>query len=61
MFKVLLGIIVGCSLAANLLASSGGGGCGAGGAGGFGGDSGPIFPLPRVEEDVNVGGITERP
>jgi hypothetical protein len=60
MFKVLLGIIVGCSLAANLLASSGGGGCGAGGAGGFGGDSGPIFPLPRVEEDVNVGGITER-
>jgi hypothetical protein len=43
-----------------LLASGGGGGCGGGGGGfcGFGGDSEPVFELPKVEEDVEVGGLT---
>ena len=61
MFKVLLGMATWFSLAAGLLASGGGGGCAGGGAGfcGFG-DSGPIFALPSVEEDVKVGGITLR-
>jgi hypothetical protein len=59
MFRLLLGITISCTLAAGLLASGGGGGCAGGGAGlgGFG-DSGLIFALPKVEEDVKVGGIT---
>jgi hypothetical protein len=61
MFKLLLSLMTWCSLAASLLASGGGGGCGGGGMGSCGfGDSGPIFPLPRVEEDVMVGGIILR-
>jgi hypothetical protein len=61
MFKLLLSLMTWCSLAASLLASGGGGGCGGGGMGSCGfGDSGPIFPLPRVEEDVKVGGIILR-
>ena len=49
------------ALRPGLVASGGGGGCGGSGAGfcGFG-DSGPIIVLPRVEEDVRVGGITLR-
>jgi hypothetical protein len=46
-------------MVSTLLAS--GGGCGGGGGGGFcgfGGDSGPIFELPKVEEDVDVAGLT---
>jgi hypothetical protein len=61
MFKALLGVAVWCSMAVGLLASGGGGGCGGGGGGGFcgfGGDSGRIYALPTVEEDVNVGGLT---
>jgi hypothetical protein len=59
MFKLLLGLMT--CLAVSLLASGGGGGCGGGGMGSCGfGDSGPIFPLPRVEEDVTVGGIILR-
>jgi hypothetical protein len=59
MLKVLLGFAAWCTMASALLAS--GGGCGGGGGGGgcgFGGDSGRIFELPKVEEDVNVGGLT---
>jgi hypothetical protein len=58
MLKVLLGFAAWCIMASALLAS--GGGCGGGGGGGcgFGGDSGRIFELPKVEEDVNVGGLT---
>ena len=47
-------------MVAPLMAS--GGGCGGGGGGGgfcgFGGDSGYPFELPKVEEDVDVGGVT---
>jgi hypothetical protein len=59
MFKLLVGVAAWCTMISALLAS--GGGCGGGGGGGgcgFGGDSGPIFELPKVEEDVNVGGLT---
>jgi hypothetical protein len=59
MLKVLLGVAAWCTMASALFAS--GGGCGGGGGGGFcgfGGDSGPIFELPKVEEDVYVGGLT---
>ena len=60
MLKVLLGFAAWCTMASALLAS--GGGCGGGGGGGgdcgFSGDSGRIFELPKVEEDVNVGGLT---
>jgi hypothetical protein len=61
MLKVVLGVAAFCGLATGLVASGGGGGCGGTGAGfcGFG-DSGPIMVLPRVEEDVRVGGITLR-
>ena len=61
MFKALLGVVAWCSIAAGLLASGGGGGCAGGGGGGFcgfGGDSGYAFALPKVEEDVAVGGLT---
>jgi hypothetical protein len=62
MFKAVLGVAVCCGMAAGLLASGGGGGCGGGGVGGgfcgFGGDSGYPFELPKVEEDVDVGGLT---
>jgi len=62
MFKILLGIAAWCSLAGGLLASGGGGSCagGGGGDGGFCGfgDSGYSFSLPKVEEDVDVGGLT---
>jgi hypothetical protein len=64
MFKALLGVAAWCSMAAGLLASGGGGGCGGGGGGGgggfcgFGGDSGSPYALPKVEEDVAVGGLT---
>jgi hypothetical protein len=60
MFRALLGIAAWCSIASGLLASGGGGGCAGGGGGfcGFGGDSGYPFSLPKVEEDVDVGGLT---
>ncbi len=62
MFRALLGVAAWCSVAAGLLASGGGGGCAGGGGGGgfcgFGGDSGYSFALPKVEEDVDVGGLT---
>ncbi len=46
-------------MTSSLLASGGGcGGDGGGGCGGFGGDSGRIFELPKVEEDVDVAGLT---
>jgi hypothetical protein len=62
MFKALLGVAAWCGMAAQLLGSGGGGGCGGGGGGGgfcgFGGDSSDPFSLPKVEEDVAVGGLT---
>ncbi len=63
MFKAcFLGVVAWCGVATGLLASGGGGGGGcAGGAGGgfcgFG-DSGYSFSLPKVEDDVAVGGLT---
>jgi hypothetical protein len=60
MLKPLLAVAGWCFMASTLLAS--GGGCGGGGGGGGGfcgfGDSGSIFELPKVEEDVTVGGLT---
>lgn len=57
MGKTIVALVTCCAMASPLLAS--GGGCGGGGGfGGFGGDSGPIFELPKVEEDVDVGGLT---
>lgn len=58
MLKVLLGMAVWCTMACALFAS--GGSCGGGGDGGFCGfgDSDSIFELPKVEEDVDVGGLT---
>jgi hypothetical protein len=59
--KVLVAAATFCAMISSLLAS--GGGCGGGGGGGgdcggFGGDSGRIFELPTVEEDVDVAGLT---
>lgn len=60
MIKGVVNFVVCCCLAGPLLAS--GGGCGdGGGAGGFcgfGGDSSYPFELPKVEEDVDVAGVT---
>ena len=60
MLRGVVSFVVGCSLAGVLLAD--GGGCGNGGGGGgfcgFGGDSGYPFELPKVEEDVEVAGVT---
>jgi hypothetical protein len=60
MFRPLSGIVAWCCLATSLLASGGGGGGCAAGNGGFCGfgDSGYSFSLPKVEEDVAVGGLT---
>ncbi len=59
MGKAIVAAVACCGMASSLLAS--GGGCGGGGGGdcgGFGGDSGRIFELPKVEEDVDVAGLT---
>jgi hypothetical protein len=61
MFRVLLGVALLWGMMVQSLTADGGGGCGDGGGagfGGFGGDSGPLFAVPRVVEDVNVGGLT---
>jgi hypothetical protein len=57
--KAILAVAACCALASSLLASGGscGGGGGGGGFCGFGGSSYP-FELPKVEEDVAVGGLT---
>ncbi len=53
-------MVVGCAISARLFGAGGGcGGAGGGGGfGGFGGGSSYPFELPRVEEDVDVGGLT---
>jgi hypothetical protein len=60
MFKVVLAGVACSAIASTLLAS--GGGCGGGGHGGgfggFGGDSAYPVELPKVEEDVDIGGLT---
>jgi hypothetical protein len=61
MLKGVINFVVCCCLAGPLLAS--GGGCGdGGGGGGFcgfgGGDASYPFELPKVEEDVDVAGLT---
>jgi hypothetical protein len=60
MLRSVAGLVVFCAIASPLLA--GGGGCGGAGGGGgfcgFGGDASYPFELPKVEEDVNVGGVT---
>lgn len=60
MFKVVLTGVACCAIASSVLAS--GGGCGGGGGGGgfcgFGGGSSYPFELPKVEDDVDVGGLT---
>ena len=60
MFKSLLVVGALCGVASGLFASGGGGGCAGGGGAGFCGfgDSGYPFELPKVEEDVIVGGLT---
>ncbi len=60
MFKGLLLVGALCGVASELFASGGGGGCAGGGGAGFCGfgDSGYPFELPKVEEDVVVGGLT---
>ncbi|HEY5707139.1 MAG TPA: hypothetical protein VIS96_16385 [Terrimicrobiaceae bacterium] len=59
MLKVVLGVAFWCLMASVLFASGGSCGGGGGGAGfcGFGGSDYP-FELPKVEEDVTVGGLT---
>jgi hypothetical protein len=59
MFKALLVAGAFCGVTAGLFASGGGGGCAGGGGMGFCGfgDSGYPFELPKVEEDVFVGGL----
>lgn len=57
--KVIVAVAACCALASSSLAS--GGGCGGeGGRGGFCGFGGSSYPfeLPKVEEDVAVGGLT---
>ena len=59
--KCVLTLVVCFVISAPLLAA--GGGCGGGGGacggfGGFGGDSSYPFELPRVDEDVDVAGVT---
>ena len=60
MLRGVVTLIVSVVISASLFAE--GGGCGGGGGGGgfcgFGGDSGYPFELPKVEEDVDVGGLT---
>jgi hypothetical protein len=60
MLRGVLVLISGCAMSSALLAA--GGGCGGGGVGGgfcgFGGDASYPFELPKVEEDVDVGGLT---
>ena len=59
MSKALIAFAVWCGMTGAVFAS--GGGCDGGGGGGFcgfGGDSGYPFSLPKVEEDVAVGGLT---
>ncbi|HEY5954547.1 MAG TPA: hypothetical protein VIT18_09285 [Terrimicrobiaceae bacterium] len=59
MLKVVLAGLACCAVSSAMLAS--GGGCGgAGGGGGFCGfgDSSAFFELPKVEDDVDVGGLT---
>jgi hypothetical protein len=59
MFKPTLAVLIWCGMVAGLSASGGAGCAGGGGAGfcGFG-DSAYPFELPKVEEDVDVGGLT---
>ncbi len=59
MFSVRIAAALLSAALAQTLLAGGGGNCGGGGSafGGFG-DSGLIFALPKVEEDVKVGGIT---
>jgi hypothetical protein len=61
MLRSLITLVVFSALCAELIA--GGGGCGGGGEGGgglcgFGGGSSYPFELAKVEEDVDVGGVT---
>ena len=60
MLRGVVTLVVSVVISASLFAE--GGGCGGGGGGGgfcgFGGDSGYPFELPKVEEDVDVGGLT---
>ena len=57
MLSSVAALVVFCAIASPVLA--GGGGCRAGGGfGGFGGGSSYPFELPKVEEDVEVGGVT---
>jgi hypothetical protein len=61
MLRSVLVLVVCWAMASPLLAAGGGGCGGAGGDGGFcgfGGDSSFPFELPKVEEDVDVGGVT---
>ena len=60
MFKSLLVVGALCGVAGGLFASGGGGGCAGGGGAGFCGFGGSAYPfeLPKVEEDVVVGGLT---
>src|SRR5512144_1721813 len=58
MRKVVLTGVACCAIASSVLASGGGGGGGGGGFCGFGGGSSYPFELPKVEEDVDVGGLT---
>jgi hypothetical protein len=56
-----IGVAAWYGMVGGVLGSGGGGSCGGGGGGGFcgfGGDSGYPFSLPKVEEDVAVGGLT---
>jgi hypothetical protein len=60
MLRGAVALMVCWAISAPLLAAGGacGGGGGHGGFGGFGGDSSHPFELPKVEEDVDVAGVT---
>lgn len=59
MLRSVVTLVVCCGISAPLLGAGGACGGGAGGGfGGFGGDSSYPFELPKVEEDVDVAGVT---
>ena len=59
MLRSVVTLVVCCGISAPLLGAGGAcGGGGGGGFGGFGGGSSYPFELPKVEEDVDVAGVT---